>query len=153
MTRQYELVYIFDSALEETQINERLDRFHSLLISPEAPEPVTSTNHWGKRSLAYSIQGKAIGYYVVVQFKTQPDVLGELERQLKLDESVLRYLIVLNEGPAPMPPRVDEGPAAKKAAEGQGATDQKAADEKPADAASVSAPAAEVEAEKAEEGK
>jgi len=135
MTRPYELVYIFDSALEETQINERLERFHSLLKSPETPEPITSTNHWGKRSLAYSIQGKSVGYYVVVQFDTQPDALGELERQLKLDESVLRYLIVLNDGPAPVPPRPDQGPPDKKSAgTDKGPTDKSAAtDESPAD--------------------
>ena len=135
MTRPYELVYIFDSALEETQINERLERFHSLLKSPETPEPVTSTNHWGKRTLAYSIQGKSVGYYVVVQFDAQPDALGELERQLKLDESVLRYLIVLNDGPAPVPPRPDQGPPDKKSADtDKGPTDKSAAtDESPAD--------------------
>ena len=159
MTRPYELVYIFDSALEETQINERLERFHSLLKSPETPEPVTSTNHWGKRTLAYSIQGKSVGYYVVVQFDAQPDALGELERQLKLDESVLRYLMVLNDGPAPVIPAPDqgpgdrksaatgEGPADKSAATGEGPADKSAAtDESPAgksvaadDAAGVSA--------------
>ncbi len=129
MTRPYELVYIFDSALEETQINERLERFHSLLKSPETPEPITSTNHWGKRSLAYSIQGKSVGYYVVVQFDAQPDALGELERQLKLDESVLRYLIVLNDGPAPVPPRPDQGPPDKKSADtDKGPPDKKSAD-------------------------
>ncbi len=135
MTRPYELVYIFDSALEETQINERLERFHSLLKSPETPEPVTSTNHWGKRTLAYSIQGKSVGYYVVVQFDAQPDALGELERQLKLDESVLRYLIVLNDGPAPVAPRPDQGPPDKKSADtDKGPADKSAdTDEAPAD--------------------
>ncbi len=135
MARPYELVYIFDSALEETQINERLERFHSLLKSPETPEPITSTNHWGKRSLAYSIQGKSVGYYVVVQFDAQPGALGELERQLKLDESVLRYLIVLNDGPAPVSPRPDQGPPDKKSADtDKGPVDKSpATDESPAD--------------------
>jgi small subunit ribosomal protein S6 len=102
MTREYELVYIFDSTLEEEQVNERLERFHELLKSPESPDPISGVNHWGKRTLAYHIDGKDVGYYVVVQFETSPDVLGELERALKLDEAVLRYLIVLNEGLAPV---------------------------------------------------
>ena len=48
MTRQYEVVYIFDSALEETAINERLARFHALIqqAGVEAPQ----VNHWGKRT-------------------------------------------------------------------------------------------------------
>lgn len=147
MTRKYELVYIFDSALEETQINERLERFHSLLTSPETPEPVTLANHWGKRSLAYAIQGKSVGYYVVVQFNAQPDMLGELERQLKLDESVLRYLIVLNEGPAPVVPAPRDGPGEKGAATREGPADKSApAEEAPADTSASDDDAAGVSA-------
>ncbi len=102
MTRPYELVYIFDSTLEEAQVNERLETFHSLIKTPETPEPVTSASHWGKRTLAYPINGKETGYYVVEQFDTDPVLLGELERAIKLDETVLRYLLVLNEGLAPV---------------------------------------------------
>ena len=98
MQREYELVYIFDSTLEEPQINEHLERFHELLKTPESPEPVTEANHWGKRTLAYQIRGKEVGYYVVVHFTAEPSLLGELERAIKLDEAVIRYLIVLNEG-------------------------------------------------------
>jgi small subunit ribosomal protein S6 len=113
MTRDYELVYVFDSSLEEPQVNERLDKFHALLTSPEAPEPITAVSHWGKRTLAYAIAGKDTGYYVVVQFRTQPELLGELERAIKLEETVIRYLIVLNEGLAPVaatPSGDDEAP-------------------------------------------
>ena len=53
MTRQYEVVYIFDSALEEAAINERLARFHSLIQQPGVEAPQVS--HWGKRTLAYPI--------------------------------------------------------------------------------------------------
>jgi small subunit ribosomal protein S6 len=106
VSRRYEVVYIFDSALEEAQVNERLDRFHALLKSPTTPEPVTSANHWGKRSLAYPVRGKEVGYYVVVQFQSEPPLLPEFERAVKLDDGVLRYLVVLNEGEAPRPVRV-----------------------------------------------
>lgn len=102
MARQYEIVYIFDSALEEAQVNERLERFHELLRLPENANPVTTVNHWGKRTLAYPIRRKEVGYYVVVQFEVESSVLPEFERALKLDESVLRYLIVLNEDLAPV---------------------------------------------------
>ena len=106
MTRRYEVVYIFQSALEEAQVNEHLERFHALLKSPEKPEPVTKLDHWGKRSLAYPVQGKEVGYYVVVQLETDPTLLPEFERALKLEDNVLRYLVVLNEGEAPRPVRV-----------------------------------------------
>lgn len=111
MTRRYEIVYIFDSALEEAQVNEHLERFHALLVNDDNPEPITSTNHWGKRSLAYAIKGHAIGYYVVVQFATDPTLLGEFERLVKLDEAAIRYQLVLNEGEVPRPPRIhDDSP-------------------------------------------
>jgi small subunit ribosomal protein S6 len=70
-----------------------------------------AASHWGKRTLAYPIKGKETGYYVVEQFDTDPTLLGELERAIKLDETVLRYLLVLNEGLAPV------GAAAEAAAQ------------------------------------
>jgi small subunit ribosomal protein S6 len=120
MTREYELVYIFDSTLEEAQVNERLERFHALITTPERPEPVTATHHWGKRTLAYAIGGKETGYYVVVQFETEPSKLGELERAIKLDETVIRYLIVLNEGLAPIGAEADTGEDAQRSKDSDG---------------------------------
>lgn len=105
MTRHYETVYIFDSALEEAQVNERLERFHALLSSPDQPAQIASVNHWGKRQLAYAIKGREIGYYVVTQFEAPAAHLPEYERAIKLDEGVIRHLMVLNEGEAPRPPR------------------------------------------------
>ncbi len=104
MTRRYETVYIFDSALEEPAITEKLQRFHGLLTR-DGKGSVTNANHWGKRTLAYPIKKKETGYYVIAQFETVGELLPEYERAVKLDDSVLRYIIVLNEGePAkPMP--------------------------------------------------
>jgi small subunit ribosomal protein S6 len=96
VTRRYEVVYIFDSALEEPAINERLGRFHALL--GEGTE--VAVNHWGKRTLTYPIRRKETGYYVVAQFDATADRLPEFERALKLDESILRFLMVLAESEA-----------------------------------------------------
>jgi ribosomal protein S6 len=71
MTRRYEVVYIFNSSLEEAQVDERLARYHALLKSEENPEPVEQVNHWGKRSLAYPIKGSEVGHYVVAHFATE----------------------------------------------------------------------------------
>jgi small subunit ribosomal protein S6 len=97
------MVYIFDSTLSEEQVNEHLARFHALLVSPDRPEPVTQVSHWGKRTLAYPIRRRDTGYYVVVQFEARSDTLPEFERAVKLDDSVIRYLLVLNEGEPPRP--------------------------------------------------
>ena len=107
MTRRYEIVYIFDSTLEEQEVNTRLERFNGLLAGAEASTPVTDVSHWGKRTLAYPIKGRDTGYYVVVHFESVATALGEFERAIGLDEGVLRYLLVLNEGEAPRPPRPD----------------------------------------------
>ncbi|MFQ5549839.1 MAG: 30S ribosomal protein S6 [Gemmatimonadales bacterium] len=104
MTRKYEIVYIFSSTLEEAQVNEHLDKFRKLLKTDEHPDPVEKVNHWGKRTLAYPINKSEVGYYVVVNFETDPGVLPEFERIVKLDQDVLRYLIVSNEGEVPAPP-------------------------------------------------
>ena len=101
MTRQYEVVYIFDSALEETAITERLARFHTL-IQQDGLEP-PQVSQWGKRTLAYPIKKHDTGYYVVAKFEAEATALPEFERAIKLDESVLRFLVVANDGPQPVP--------------------------------------------------
>ena len=102
MTRQYEVVYIFDSTLEEAAINERLTRFHALLQQPPGSE-APQVNHWGKRTLAYPVKKHETGYYVVAKFDADPTVLPEFERAIKLDEGVLRFLVVVSEGAQPVP--------------------------------------------------
>lgn len=95
--RDYEVVYIFDSALPEERINEKLDRYHGLLTGENGGE-ITAVDHWGRRQLAYPVAKKMNGYYVVVQFRSGAEPLPEFERLLKLDDELLRYLLVLHEG-------------------------------------------------------
>jgi len=97
MPHRYETVYIFDSTLEEPAINEKLERFHAL-ITKGGQGTVTNVAHWGKRTLAYAVKKRENGYYVVAQFEAAGSLLPEYERAVKLDESVLRFLVVLNEG-------------------------------------------------------
>lgn len=114
--RLYEAVYIFDPALDEAAINAKLERHHSLVTGDNGE--VTAVDHWGSRQLAYPIDKKKTGYYVVAQFNGNPDALPEFERALKLDEDLLRYLVVLNEGepttgmsilaPRPIPSDIDD---------------------------------------------
>jgi small subunit ribosomal protein S6 len=112
MSRRYETVYIFDSALEDSAINEKLEKFHALL-STGGKGSITNVAHWGKRTLAYPIKKKETGYYVVAQFEAAAELLPEYERVLKLDEGVLRFLVVVSEGLPAKP----EAPAAVIAAE------------------------------------
>jgi len=157
MTRDYEMVYVFDSALEEDQVNERLDKHHALLKSPDNPEPVRNVNHWGTRTLAYPIKKRETGYYVVADFDCEPPLLGEFERSVKLDEGIIRYLLVINEGPVPAPrPERDSdagGPrarAATDAPEPTTAPEATAAPEAPAAPEATAAPAGKAEPAKEE---
>ena len=93
MTRRYETVYIFDSALDEPAINDKLSRFHTLLTK-EGKGTITNVSHWGKRTMTYKIKKKDVGYYVVAEFQATGDLLPEYERAVKLDEGVLRYMCV-----------------------------------------------------------
>ena len=93
MNRRYETVYIFDSALDEPAINDKLSRFHTLLTK-EGKGTITNVSHWGKRTMTYKIKKKDVGYYVVAEFQATGDLLPEYERAVKLDEGVLRYLVV-----------------------------------------------------------
>ena len=104
MTRRYEAVYIFDSALEDTAITDKLSRFHGLLGLQED----AALDHWGRRQLAYPIGRKENGYYIVAKFDADPVVLPEFERALKLDDSVVRYLVTLYENEVGAPPMTPE---------------------------------------------
>jgi small subunit ribosomal protein S6 len=108
MPRQYEAVYIFDSTLEDSAINERLDRFHSLLGSPGDMK----LEHWGRRQLAYPIGPRENGYYVVARFSAETEGLPEYERALKLDDGVIRHLITVHENELGAPPMSEEEIAA-----------------------------------------
>jgi small subunit ribosomal protein S6 len=91
--KAYEIVYIFDTQVPEERIQEKLDRYHAQLGGE-----ITALDHWGRRQLAFPIRKRTAGHYVVAQFNATAEALPEFERLLKLDEELLRFLIVLHEG-------------------------------------------------------
>jgi len=90
--RDYETIFILDPALDEAQVKEEVDKVESLIGTLEGE--VIGREDGGKRKLAYEIDGNREGYYTMVSFKLNPSSLGELERGYKLNEKVLRYIIV-----------------------------------------------------------
>ena len=111
MPRTYEAVYLFDASLEDTAINDKLGRFTGLLGVPDADMKL---DHWGRRQLAYPIGRRENGYYVVARFNAEPAVLPEFERALKLDDSVLRYLVTIRDREVGAPPMTEEEMAAAR---------------------------------------
>jgi small subunit ribosomal protein S6 len=110
LSREYEAVYIFDAALEDAAINEKLAKHHGLLGTTQE----IKLDHWGRRQLAYKIGNKETGYYIIARFHADTKVLPEFERSLKLDDSVVRYLITLHEHDLGAPPMTEEQLAARR---------------------------------------
>jgi small subunit ribosomal protein S6 len=92
-SRLYELVIIFDSGLEDVKVDEKLKRLEEKVTASGGS--VEDVARWGKKKLAYPIKKKESGNYVIFTFRSKGDQLLELERGLKLDEEVLRYMIIL----------------------------------------------------------
>ncbi len=96
---QYEAMYVIDTQLEETQRNDLIARFNALVASNGGT--VDRVDEWGKRRLAYSINYKTEGYYVLMYITAPSDLPRELERNLQISDSVLRYLVTRFEGALP----------------------------------------------------
>lgn len=90
--RQYELMIILDSSLDERTVAPSLDTFLNVIRKDGGS--VDKVEVWGKRRLAYEINKQAEGIYAVVQLTSEPDSVKELDRQLGLNESVLRTKVL-----------------------------------------------------------
>ena len=86
--RHYELMVILDPDLEERTVAPSLDKF--LNVVRKGGGTVEKVDVWGRRRLAYDINKKSEGIYAVVDMTAEPSVAQELDRQLGLNESVLR---------------------------------------------------------------
>ena len=86
--RHYELMVILDPDLEERTVAPSLDKF--LNVIRQGGGTVEKVDVWGRRRLAYDINKKSEGIYAVVDMHAEPAVAQELDRQLGLNESVLR---------------------------------------------------------------
>ena len=88
----YELMYIIDVSLEEEQITEMKEKFKKLI---EANGTINELEEMGKRKLAYLINDKPEGYYVLVKFTSGPDFPAELDRVLRITDGIMRSLITV----------------------------------------------------------
>lgn len=90
--RRYELMVILDPELEERTVAPSLDRF--LNVVRTGGGSVDNVDIWGRRRLAYDIDKKTEGIYAVVDMTAEPDAVKELDRQLNLNEAVLRTKLI-----------------------------------------------------------
>ena len=90
---RYELTYIIDTALEEEARKELIEKISSL-IAQNGGEVEKVDETWGKRRLAYPINDKPEGSYVLVTMQAPAELPKEIERNLRINENVLRSLVI-----------------------------------------------------------
>ena len=90
---RYEMTYIIDATLEESARKELIERVNGFITAGGGcVEKVDET--WGKRRLAYTINHKNEGYYVLVNYEAPVEVPAEVERNLRINDNVLRYMTI-----------------------------------------------------------
>ena len=90
--RHYELMVILDPDIEERTVAPSLDQFLGVVKTDGGT--VEKIDIWGRRRMAYEIDKKAEGIYAVVDLQATPAAVAELDRQLRLNESVLRTKVI-----------------------------------------------------------
>ena len=90
--RQYEVMVILDPDLDERTVAPSLDTY--LNVVRQSGGTVENVDIWGKRRLAYEINKKSEGIYAVVDLTAEPAAVKELDRQLSLNESVVRTKVI-----------------------------------------------------------
>jgi len=93
MQRLYEVAFIVRMDPNQAVIDEAVQQVQSW-VEEEGNGEITGIDQWGQRRLAYEIDGQRDGYYVFLEANIDPSFLPELEENLKLSSSILRYLLV-----------------------------------------------------------
>ncbi len=92
---KYETLYVISTNLEDEAIAAKITKFSDIIAANGGN--VEDVNEWGKRRLAYPIDYKTEGYYVLVNFEGGSELPKELERNFKNDENILRYMVLRRE--------------------------------------------------------
>ncbi len=90
MMNHYETVFILTPVLSDAQVEEAVKKFEDLLTSKNCK--IVAKENWGLKKLAYPIQLKKNGFYTLIQFEGEGEMVAELELAFKRDERIIRYL-------------------------------------------------------------
>ncbi len=91
---KYETMYIISPTVDDEQVKALVEKFNDLISEHGELEKV---EEWGRKKLAYEVQDQKEGYYVLVYFSANPEFPLELERNFKINENILKYLILNKE--------------------------------------------------------
>ena len=89
---KYEVLYIIDAGMEDQARTELIAHFSTLMTDNGAT--IEKVDEWGKRRLAYPINFKNEGYYVLMTFSAPAELPAEMERQMRISDSIIRYLVI-----------------------------------------------------------
>ncbi len=87
---QYELTYVISGVVQQNQVDDIVRKINHLIESNDGD--VLEVDEWGNQRLAYEIERKRSGYYVNMYFKAPGSLIERLERELQVNDDVLRYL-------------------------------------------------------------
>ena len=93
--RSYEIMLALNPQLEDKELDSLLDKLKKIITN--AKGEITKTNKWGKRMLTYEIKDFTEAIYVVLNFNIDEKNIPELERVMKLEERIIRYLLTLQD--------------------------------------------------------
>jgi len=98
----YELTIILNPTLDDTSIQAEIDRIEKQITG--AGGQIEKIERWGNRRLTYRISSHNQGYYVFFLFRSQPGFSTEIERSMRLNENILRFLTINSPGPVAVKP-------------------------------------------------
>lgn len=94
----YELTFAADAQIDQEKIDKIADQIEKKVL--DAKGKILQKDHWGKKRLAYEIRRKQYGYFVYLLFKSEGALIKSIEHELKMNESILRFLTVKLDKPA-----------------------------------------------------
>jgi small subunit ribosomal protein S6 len=90
MLNQYETVFIATPVLSESQMKEAVEKFKTIITDNQGE--IVYEEDWGLKKLAYPIQKKSTGFYHLIEFRAEPDLIAKLEVEYRRDERIIRFL-------------------------------------------------------------
>jgi small subunit ribosomal protein S6 len=92
MLNHYETVFIANPVLSAPQMKEAVDKFKAIIT--EGKGEIVHEEDWGLRKLAYPIQKKSTGFYYLIEYKVEGELINKIETEFRRDERVMRFLSV-----------------------------------------------------------
>lgn len=88
----YEIVYILNQNINDDVLPNVMNKVHELIS--KAGAEITNISQWGRKKFSYPIKKQVEGHYVLANFRAEPTAIKKIDASLKLNDDILRYLIV-----------------------------------------------------------